>query len=279
MHAGEFSVTGVQVRALLAAQMPDLAGLPLRALPQVGTDNRLFRLGNFTLRFPRHAEAEAQIAVTERLAALDLPFPVPLVRRVGAPSKAFPLSWAVTDWLPGRVPEALAPAAARQLADWVGILRSRPAGEVQRPGFAPDPDRMAAQVPLVTEAAPELLHRLIARVAEARPGRRLVWEHGDLHVLNLLTRRGRLSGLLDWGAMGMGDGTGDLLAAFMAMERPAAEVYLEALGASPAEVDCAFARALQKCLAGLPYYRASNPGFHAVLRATLSRLAAFPAFR
>jgi hypothetical protein len=54
MHADEIVVAEAQVRALLAAQAPALARLPLAAVAQPGTDNAMFRLGDaFVVRLPR----------------------------------------------------------------------------------------------------------------------------------------------------------------------------------------------------------------------------------
>lgn len=274
-------VTLGQVRQILAQQMPGLAGLPLRAMAQTGTDNRLFRLGEFVLRFPRHAGAEAQLV---QMRPLDLPFPVPVLRAMGEASALFPRRWGVLDWLPGRVPQRLGPGAARELAQWVTLLRQRPAEGRDRAVFKADGAAMRAALPGViaslgaeAPSQPEM-ERLVARAEAATPLAARIMEHGDLHLLNLLVRGGRMAGVLDWDGMGVGEGSADLLPAFMAMELPAARIYFEALGARPAEVERAFALALHKCLAGLPWYHQRNPRFHAVLRATLSRLRSFPAF-
>jgi aminoglycoside phosphotransferase (APT) family kinase protein len=54
MHADEVAVDDATVRRLLAAQLPEWAGLTVRRLPPTGTDNQLFRLGDDLLvRMPR----------------------------------------------------------------------------------------------------------------------------------------------------------------------------------------------------------------------------------
>lgn len=261
--------------------MPDLAGLTLRPLPQTGTENRLFRLGSGLLRFPRNALAEAQILTLQALLPqLDLPFPLPRLHRLGRPGGGYPYHWALTDWLPGCPAPELGPAEARRLADWVLALRSlsplpgapiRPPLEAKLVGL----DRL---VPLVTEAPPQALWPLLDRALAIAPLRGQVWEHGDLHGLNLLGQRGRLCGLIDWGSLALGDGSADLLPAFMALDLPAALVFLDRMAPTQGQVERGFALALQKCLMGLPAYRQSNPVFAGLLRQSLSRLLAFPAF-
>ncbi|MGV8989248.1 MAG: hypothetical protein ACOH2H_23700 [Cypionkella sp.] len=53
-------VTSEQAQHLIATQLPDLAGLPLRWVGATGTDNVLYRIGlRFVARFPRFAQSEA----------------------------------------------------------------------------------------------------------------------------------------------------------------------------------------------------------------------------
>ena len=67
MDKFQHAIPESQARALIAAQMPDLADLPLRRVGASGTDNVIFRLGTgLAARFPRRPRAEAQIAVTAR---------------------------------------------------------------------------------------------------------------------------------------------------------------------------------------------------------------------
>ena len=48
-----------------------------------------------------------------------------------------------------------------------------------------------------------------------------VWHHGDLDVRNWLVRDGRISGVIDWGAMGVGDPACDVMVAWK-LHSPAA---------------------------------------------------------
>ena len=84
MPAAELEITADLVRRLLAAQQPDLAGLPVEPLAN-GWDNTLFRLGDdLVARLPRRTLG-ASIVVNEQrwlpLLAPRLPFARP---RAGA---------------------------------------------------------------------------------------------------------------------------------------------------------------------------------------------------
>ena len=94
MHADEGVVDDETVRRLVASQHPEWAGLELRRLPPVGTDNQLFRLGDDLLvRMPRiHWAADSAVHEHQwlpRLAAhLSLPIPAPVALGSVAAGKA-----------------------------------------------------------------------------------------------------------------------------------------------------------------------------------------------
>ena len=58
MHAGQLTVSGETVRAMVDGQFPVWRALPIRAVTGTGTDNAIFRIGEqFVARFPLQAEA------------------------------------------------------------------------------------------------------------------------------------------------------------------------------------------------------------------------------
>ena len=287
MHPNEHALTARQARALIAAQMPDLAPLPLRRVGAEGTDNVLFRLGpHHLLRFPRRPHAAAQLDRIARFLptlAASLPLPVPLPLRLGSPGEGYPFSWMVTAWLPGHPapPSLTGPGPALALAATLRALQAQPLppDAPRRVSDALD-HRLAALeafIPKVTETNPKPLFALLNRLrALPPPAEPRVWSHGDLHPLNLLIRRGKLTALIDWGNLGAGDPAMDLLPAFMAFDGAARAAFLAGMEPSEAALDRARVVTLSKVVHGLPYYRVSNPAFHAILRASLDRLLADP---
>lgn len=291
MHKGDQPVGPALARALVAAQMPDLAHLPLRRLAGGGTDNVLYRLGSaYLLRFPRRAWGEAEI---DRLVTwlpqvtAGLPLAVPVVLRLGEPGGTYPFRWSVGSFLPGRdafaAPVADQNAAARVLAGCLGHLRGLPTpADAPRRGAADEIHRILGELePFVAgfagEAEPRVLRELIARAA-AVPGHKgpLAWVHGDLHPLNLLVRRGRLAALLDWGGMGLGDAGMDLMPAWTLFDGPARAIFRDTLQPNPAAWARGWALALAKAVMAIPYYRRSNPVFYAVMCRTLERVMSDP---
>src|SRR6188472_1139756 len=102
MPAAEFDIDAALIRALLNAQHPDLANLPLVDVG-AGWDNKLYRLGeNLAVRLPRRAAAAGLIEHEQRWLselAPQLPLPVPVPVRIGRPGCGYPWSWSVTPWL------------------------------------------------------------------------------------------------------------------------------------------------------------------------------------
>ena len=56
-----------------------------------------------------------------------------------------------------------------------------------------------------------------------------VWHHGDLDVRNWLVRDGRIGGVIDWGAMGVGDPACDVMVAWKLHSPAALDAFRAAL--------------------------------------------------
>ncbi len=286
MHAEQQEVTAAQVKALLAAQMPDLAGLALKREGLSGTDNVLYRIGSDLVgRFPRMPQAEAQNSrQAQWLPRLSeaLPLPVPLAKRFGLPREGYAFRWMVMPWLPGHAAFAgplEQDAAAVALAGFLKVLQAQP-----QPANAPlrgDADRLSLRFDSLGadigqfqgEADPVFLAKIAAGMRKLAPfAGPLVWVHGDLHPLNLLALRGRLSGVIDWGGLGLGDPAMDLMIGWTLFDAPARQVFRQAMDPSPEAWARGRALAFAKAVAAVPYYRRSNPGFREVMLATLNRV-------
>jgi len=101
-----------------------------------------------------------------------------------------------------------------------------------------------------------------------------VWVHGDLHALNLLTRRGRVTGVIDWGGMGLGDPGMDLLIAWTLFDAPERHALRRAMQPDEGRWARGRALALIKAIMAIPYYRQSNRVFYWLMRQTLDRVLA-----
>ena len=279
-------MTAALARALIGAQMPDLAALPLRQVGLAGTDTSLFRLGRDRVaRFPRLPHAAAQIAVLARWlpgVAPLVPVDVPVADRFGQAGPDYPFAWSVGPWLRGRTAFDAPPDlthAAQTLAQMLRALRAHPVPQdAPQHGASHRLDlRLGGAehfIDQITEFADHAaLYRLLAQARALPPqGGPGVWVHGDLHPLNLLVRRGRISAVIDWGTLGIGDPAIDLMLGWTLFDAPSRAAFHAAMVPSPEDWARARALAFAKAIVALPYYRDSNPAFHAVMAHTLEQV-------
>ncbi|MFJ3876991.1 aminoglycoside phosphotransferase family protein [Streptomyces sp. NPDC090077] len=266
------------VRRLVDTQFPQWAGLPLELLDPAGSDHVIYRMGEgLSVRLPRHADAIGQARKEAewlpRLAP-HLPLAVPVPVGVGEPGFGYPWPWAVSRWLDGEVAtvEALgdSPEAAVELAGFLTALQRFEPGEIPAPGTRED---LAAQPlaardratraaiaevdgPFDTAAMTELWEAALSAPDGDGPP---VWSHGDFHTGNLLTVDGRLSAVIDFGGLGIGDPARDLTIAFTLMSPGSRAAFRAALGVDDATWTRGRGWALATGLNAYVHYAAVNP--------------------
>src|ERR1051326_831814 len=214
MHAREIEIDEALVRRLVATQFPQWAGLPLHRVEPSGTVNAIFRLGDeLSVRLPPlDGPTEAGSKELEWLPKLAplLPVEVPVPVAQGRPSDDYPWFWEVHTWVEGdtvRVGDFDAIQAARDLAALIRTLQRLDPGGAPAGRGIPLAERDAeircwlARFDGDPVVASEWERALSAPAWDGPP----VWHHGDLDVRNWLFRDGRISGVVDWGAMGVGD--------------------------------------------------------------------------
>ncbi|HUH06557.1 MAG TPA: aminoglycoside phosphotransferase family protein [Egibacteraceae bacterium] len=245
------------VRRLLSEQFPQWADLSIEPVASAGTDNALYRLGeDMVVRLPRVDWALGQVEKEQqwlpRLAPL-LPLAVPAPLAMGTPSERFGWHWSVYRWLDGESatvePIEDLDRAASELGGFVAALqRIDPAG-----GPPPGAHNVGRGEPLAirdeaTRAAISAIDRMIdidldivavtsaweaALGAPALDGPGM-WIHGDLHIGNLLTADGRLSAVIDFGGLGVGDPACDLLIAWTLLCPDSRDIFRAALAVDDA---------------------------------------------
>jgi aminoglycoside phosphotransferase (APT) family kinase protein len=233
----------VLVKRLVVTQFPQWAELPLRLVEPGGSDHVIHRLGeDLAVRLPRHAGAVSQAEKEYRWLpqlAPHLPLAIPQPVAVGRPDIGYPWPWAISRWLDGEVAtsDALAqsPEAAVALAGFLSALQRFPVLEAPqgdgRELAARDHDTRTAiaQVAGVFDA---VALTSVWETALSAPGwnRPPVWFHGDFHTGNILTVNGRVSAVIDFGGLGVGDPARDMTIAFTLMSRTTRAVFRTGLG-------------------------------------------------
>ena len=273
MHVDELHTDAGLVRRLLAGQFPEWATLPIEPVASSGTDNALYRLGgDMVVRLPRIQWAVAGVDKEQewlpRLAPL-LPVAVPVPLAQGTPAEGYPWPWSVYRWLDGDNPAvghiADPSSLATDVARFVVALR-----RIDTAGGPPS--RRGVPLALIdkeTRTAIGELEGLIdpdATLAAWEAALRApawsgspVWTHGDLTPGNLLTQDGRLTAVIDFGVVGVGDPACDLLAAWTVLPSGAREAFRADVHVDDATWARGRGWALSIALIQLPYYKDTAP--------------------
>lgn len=284
------------VAVLLREQAPHLASLRLRPSDAQGSSNSVFRLGDaYAVRLPRSAEYVAdllnEIQWLPRLGP-RLTVPVPEIVFAGQASDFFPRPWAVMSWVSGDPPADLDAQQQCALAVTLGEFL-RGLHDVDTYGLSSGAGRwgyrcgepvtaeidawvMRAAGSLSDLFEPEQVRRawrLLRDVpaASAPP----CWVHTDLSAENILVRPdGRLAGVVDFGGLGVGDRSIDLLYAWSMFDPQGREMLRAASGAD----DATWLRARAWAFVGpglltIAHYRRQMPQRTAKLTAMVEAVA------
>ena len=266
LHTDELSIDAALVRRLVDAQLPQYAALPINRLGASGSSNVLFRLGeDFLVRLPRQPGGGSAILKEHKwLPILEpaLPVATPRILHLGDPDFSYPEQWSIVAWLNGRRVTSWQLNQAKQtgtteLAEGFAelILALRRVAVPDKALDAPhlhsyrgaslqaydtqtriniEQCRLLSDLDLDLDAALALWEKALT-LPGATESRQQNWHHGDLVAENLLTTDGRLSGVLDFGSMGIGDPTIDLHGAWEVLSPAVRETLRQRLGVDDAE--------------------------------------------
>jgi aminoglycoside phosphotransferase (APT) family kinase protein len=276
MHADEIGTDVALVRRLLVGQFRQWADLPLELVESYGTDHDIYRIGDhLAARLPRIGWATTQAAKEAewlpRLAP-HLPLAIPVQLAMGHPAEGYPFDWSVYEWLPGENANGTIDdldQAAVDLAAFVSALRRVDVtGAHQRP-----PHRRGGPLVEGDEQVRRSIGELGDRIdsdatlrsweesinAPAWNGAE-VWVHGDLLPGNLLVVDGRLSAVIDFGGLNVGDPACDLQPAWNVFTGKSRLRFRAELEVDDASWLRGRGWALYQAVSALPYYWDTNPG-------------------
>ncbi|WP_243057473.1 aminoglycoside phosphotransferase family protein [Nocardioides sp. SR21] len=276
MHDDDVPTTAEQVARMVAQQHPQWSHLPVTPVSEFGTDHCLFHVGDeLVARMPRvgwAADQAASDAAWLPVLAPHLPVTVPAPVALGEPDDDYPFAWSVAPWLPGTTPTADNADPRALAADLGGFVRALHAVDATDGPRKTGTDRGSPIRGLdeyVRRAIEECGDRIDTAavtaawedcVAAPDWAGDPVWIHGDLMPGNLLVRDGRLSAVIDWGALGTGDPAPDLAPAWYTIPSARRELR-EAVEYDDDTWRRARGWALGPALTGIPYYWDTVPAF------------------
>jgi aminoglycoside phosphotransferase (APT) family kinase protein len=247
------------VRRLLAAQFPQWAQLPIAPVARSGVDNATYRLGeDMSVRLPRLPRWIGQVEREQRWLprlAPHLPLAVPVPLAKGIPGEDYPFPWSVYRWLDGENASLERITDPRQAA--IDLARFFAALQRVDSAGGPPPEwsngfrgvpmrdgrdsavvetrlraRIAALDGLVdTDAVTAVYEAALAAPAWDAPP---VWIHGDPAPANMLATDGRLSAVIDFGTLAVGDPACDLIAAWTFLDAETRDVFRATLSVDDA---------------------------------------------
>lgn len=287
MHADEPDIDTPLVHRLIAGQFPRWAGLPVERVDSAGTSNAMYRLGeDMVVRLPRTAGAAGDVEKEHtwlpRLAAPPLPAAIPVPLGKGEPGEGYPWPWSVYRWLdgenpaPGRIREPR--LLAQDMADFITALRRVDPAD----GPASYRSETLAERDAATRSALAELRGTLDTAAAAAawdtalrapewPGPP-VWIHADLQPGNLLLADARLSAVIDFGCLGLGDPAVDLIVAWYVLPASVRGAFRAAVRADEAMWARGRGWALSVALLELRYYRDTNPAMAAIARHVIAEV-------
>ena len=276
MHADEVETDVALVRRLLAGQYPEWAGLPIDPVVSYGTDHDIYRLGDgLAARLPRIGWATDQAAKEAewlpRLAP-HLPLAVPVQLAMGNPAEGYPFTWSVYEWLPGENANGTIADLDRAAVDLAAFVKALRRVDATVAHSRPPRGRGAPLAEL-----DEQVRRSIAELGDRTNGDATlrsweeslsapqwdgdeVWVHGDLLPGNLLVVDGRLSAVIDFGGLNVGDPACDLQPAWNVFAGDSRARYRAELEVDDASWLRGRGWALYQAVSALPYYWDTNPG-------------------
>jgi len=243
MHVDEINIDIDLVQQLINSQFPQWKNLPISPVKASGWDNRTFHLGNQMLVRLPSAEEYAESVIKEQrwlpqLAPL-LPLPIPVPLAMGKPAEGYPWNWSIYRWLEG---ETVASASvsgqitdlcsiAKDLAQFLSALqRIDSTGgplPVWRGGSLSMYDAEMRQAiadlkdKIDVTAATKIWEIALATSWHGAP----VWVHGDISAGNMLVQNGRLSAIIDFGGLVVGDPACDLAIAWTLFEGESRKLF------------------------------------------------------
>lgn len=235
------------VRHLITTQFPKWKDLPIYPVALSGWDNKTFHLGeSMLIRMPTALSYASQVEKEQqwlpKLGAL-LPIPISVPLAIGKPSNDYPWKWSIYQWLEG---DTAAFGYIADLCDFATSLgqflislhridtKGGPLAGLHsfyRGGSLANYDSETKQAIIAlkgnidTIAATEVWKKALASTWQ-KPS---VWVHGDISAGNLLVKNGRLSGVIDFGQLAVGDPACDLAIAWTLFNGESREAFRKTL--------------------------------------------------
>lgn len=231
---------------LIAEQFPEFTHLPITAVKKQGHDNRMYRLGdNMLIRIPTNdtyalAVEKEQKFLPKLAPHLTVKIPIPI--KLGSPSAVFPFPFSIYEWLDSK-PLDQAPLdhkdmcnLAMELAQFLKELQSINTMDGPLPGqhnwwrgshhsiYDEDTKKQIGQLSGIIDTSKSIT--LWEQACKTKWKKQPVWVHGDFSISNILVQASKLSAVIDFGCVGIGDPACDLVIAWTFFDGIARKIFI-----------------------------------------------------
>lgn len=242
----ESDITPDLARKLIAEQYPEFANLPISSVEKQGHDNRIYRLGkDMLIRMPTEKSYALKVPKEQTLLPqltphLTINIPVPI--KTGVPSKDYPYPFSIYKWLEGSsvnllvLDEVCLEKLAVDLAKFLKELQSIENVDGPIPGqhnwwrgdhvsvYDKGAREQIGKLSSIIDANKAL--NLWERACQTKWHKNPVWVHGDMAIGNMLIKDSKLSAIIDFGGMGLGDPACDLVIAWTFFKNKVRDVFI-----------------------------------------------------
>lgn len=229
---------------LIKSQFPQWSHLPISPVEKGGNDNRTFHLGSeMSVRLPSNERYVPQVEKEQLLLPklkphISLPISVPIAK--GEPGKGYPWGWSVYQWIEGNTANAVNIHDMNQFAiDLAQFLKELQYIESPHAPLAGKHNFYRGgslsvydeETRIAIANTAKILDRVKIseiwnKALESEWRNKPVLVHGDIAPGNLLIdSEGKLSGVIDFGMLGVGDPSCDLAMAWTFFDDESRQVF------------------------------------------------------
>lgn len=235
------------IKRLLQQQAPQFASLELSPVEKMGHDNDTWRLGDtMTVRLPTGKQYAKQAQKEQKwLPYLEkgISLQIPRLVKAGCPSALFAYPWGIYQWIEGETLDSCkdidATTVAIDLANFLNELHAIDCHEGPVAGahnfYRGGPletyhqEVVVAIEHLASCFNKEVVLAVWSLALSSSWQKKPVWVHGDLVVTNMLVRNQRLSAIIDFGILGIGDPACDLAMYWTYFKESSRNIFKEQL--------------------------------------------------
>lgn len=248
MNTSKIAVDADLVKRLISSQFLEFVGLEIKPVELGGWDNYTFHLGDqMSVRLPSaQCYADKVLKEQEWLPKLApfLPLPIPMPLAMGKPDCGYPWNWSIYSWLEGEAASIAKISNMAQFAHDLGHFLSElqaidlkggpevgPHNFYRGGSLAVYDDQTRQAIKILEDkidvvSATNIWNEAMASVWKKDP----VFVHGDVASGNLLVKNGRLSAVIDFGGLGVGDPACDLAIAWTFFKSESRIEFIKTLG-------------------------------------------------